>query len=70
MLEKKQVITEDEKIDKILTKGLKEHYNDKEEFEKDFVNILDNRLKEMEEGKYLTSQQIIKGLEEKYHIKI
>lgn len=61
--------TLDEKeIDKLISEKFDKHYADFEEFKKDIFENIATAIKEIEEGKGITMEQVVAEMEAKYDI--
>ena len=58
--------TEEERIDKLISKRLDKHYINFEEFKKDVLNKIEQAFKDIEKGNYTTMEFAVRELEEKY----
>ncbi len=61
--------TEEERIEKIIKEKFEKHYANFEEFQKDIFKNIDQALKEIDDGKGITMENIVAEMEEKYDIK-
>lgn len=61
--------TEEERIEKIIKEKFEKHYANFEEFKKDIFKNIDQALKEIDDGKGITMENIVAEMEEKYDIK-
>lgn len=59
--------TEEERIDKIVSKHFDKQYATFKEFQKDIFNKIKEALKEIEEGKGIPMEDIVAEMEAKYH---
>lgn len=59
--------TEEERIDKLISKKFDKHYASFEEFKKDLLKQIDRALKDIEEGKGIPMEVAISEMEAKYH---
>lgn len=58
--------SEEERIDKLISKRLDKHYINFEEFKKDVLNKIEQAFKDIEKGNYTTMEYAVRELEEKY----
>lgn len=57
---------EEERIEKIIKEKFEKHYANFEEFQKDIFKNIDQALKEIDDGKGITMENIVAEMEEKY----
>lgn len=57
---------EEERIEKIIKEKFEKHYANFEEFQKDIFRNIDQALKEIDDGKGITMENIVAEMEEKY----
>lgn len=58
--------TEEERIDRLVSKHMDKYYATFEEFQKDVFEKIDQALKEIEQGHYCTMENAVAELEGKY----
>lgn len=66
MLTQKALETEEERIDKLITKQFDKHYADFEEFKKDFFSKINQAFKDIDKSHYKTLEKFCAEMEEKY----
>ncbi len=65
---KKQIETDEEKVDRLMSEHFDKHYNSFEEFQKDFLEKIGYAKKQIEEGKVIPMEQVVAEMEAKFHI--
>ena len=58
--------TEEERIDRLVSKYFDKHYATFEEFQKDILNKINLALKDIEDGKFIPMEQAVAEMEEEY----
>ena len=58
--------TEEERIDRLVSEHFDKHYATFEEFQKDIIRKIEESLKDIEEGHYVSMEEAMEELEEKY----
>lgn len=61
--------TEEERIERLVSKHFDKQYDSFEEFKKDLKKKIERALKDVEEGRYQTLDEFCAEMEEKYDIK-
>ena len=60
--------TEEERIDRLISKHLDKHYATFEEFQKEVFKKIEKALQSVERGEYRPAEEFFKEMEEKYNI--
>ena len=60
--------TVDEKVDRLISEKFDKHYASFEEFKEDIRKHVDIARKQIEDGDYITMEEFVAEMEEKYHI--
>lgn len=66
IIKAKEEAEEEERIEKIIKEKFEKHYANFEEFQKDIFKNIDQALKEIDDGKGITMENIVAEMEEKY----
>lgn len=61
-------ITNEEKIDRLISEHFDKHYKDFEEFKEDVLKNIDEAIKEIESGKGIPMEEALKELEKEYEL--
>lgn len=60
--------TEEERIDRLISKHFEKYYATFEEFQKDIFKEIKESIKEIEEGKGIPMEKVVAEMEAKYHL--
>lgn len=62
--------TDEERIERLVSKHFDKHYASFEEFQKDILNQVIQALKEIEEGKGIDMKDVVAEMEAKYNVEL